>query len=278
MLVRIVEETKPDSNQEDAWLRRIDICRDNAGVLTDAVKSMADTPSIGAFNFVGVTQVEEVNFFSNLAKTKVGERRDKIVANGMKVVTMRAVLEEKWRFLSDQDNSLDDYQKRIADQIETILDKAYDDADRERRTIKERLVGHVQGIARFVKKYGKPIRELLEHLPSVEAQALKSLVEGIEHLQPSIEAGSKIWLGMNSNYHARVAEYRGLLRSEVGGVYVLFGGFRRDTEDFIRNNGFDKAKLDYQAASDALSSWISSSATSAQKSGCSRFRVTVEAA
>ncbi len=78
-LVRIIEASSSDANQEQVWLSRIDGCRDGVARFGDSVKAIPDTPSIGAFNFLGVSQVEEVNFFTNLTKAKIGERRDKIV-------------------------------------------------------------------------------------------------------------------------------------------------------------------------------------------------------
>lgn len=270
-LVRIIAETSADAKQEQAWLYRLDGCREDAARLGEAVKSISGTPSIGAFNFVGVTQVEEVNFFTNLTKTKVGERRDKIAVNGKNVADMTSKLDEKWRYLFDQDNSLDEYEKRIVEQVGALIDESLDESDKQRRTIKEQLVGNVNEVAKFVKKWGKGIREALQHVPSEEVQVLRHALEGIEKVAPAIDAYAKIYLKTNADYIARSADYASLLQSEKGGIYVLFGGFRRDTEEFLKTNGFDLAKIDYQAASDALSSWASSSATSGQKSDAESF-------
>ncbi|CAN5327034.1 hypothetical protein BH09MYX1_BH09MYX1_65390 [soil metagenome] len=239
--------------------------------ITELESQIPDTPSIGAFNFLGVSQVEEANFFTNLTKAKVGERRDKIVMNGKNVADKMNALDEKWRYLFDQDNSLDEYQRKIVEQVGELIDRAFDDSDRERRTIKERLVGSTQAIAKLTKKYGRPIRELLQNLPSDELKILASAIEAIEKLEPSIDAYAKIYLKVNSDYVARAAEYAALLQSEKGGIYVLFAGFRRDTEEFLKTHGFDVAKVDHQAASDALASWSSSSATSGQRSDAEYF-------
>ncbi len=192
-LVRIIEASSSDTNQEQVLLYRIDGCREDVARFGDSVKSIPDTPSIGAFNFLGVSQVEEVNFFTNLTKAKIGERRDKILMNGKNVADKMNALDEKWRFLLDRDNSLDEYQKKIREQLVEIIDLAFDESDRERRTIKERLVGSTQAIAKLTKKYGRPIRELLQNLPSDELKLLASAIDAIETLEPSIEAYAKIY-------------------------------------------------------------------------------------
>jgi hypothetical protein len=87
----------------------------------------------------------------------------------------------------------------------------------------------------------------------------------------AIEACAKIYLKTNADYIQRSAAYASLLQSERGGIYVLFGGFRRDTETFIQKNGFDQAKVAYSLASDALQSWASRTATAGQRSDGEAF-------
>jgi hypothetical protein len=269
-LVRLIEEANADAKQEQAWTYRIDGCKEEAVQLGNAIKSVSGTPSIDAFNFLAVTQVEEVNFFTKLAQVKVGERRDKITVNGRNVADMSQKLEEKWRYLFDQDNALDEYEKRVVEQVGALIDRAFDESDRPRRTIKERLVSSVQTISGVTKKVGKPIREVLK-LGGDEAKLVANAIEVVEKLADSIDAYAKIYLKTNQDYVARSSEYAVLLQSERGGIFVLFGGFRRDTEEFLKSNGFDKAKYEYDSARDAMSSWASSTQTSGQRSDADSF-------
>ncbi|HLL21258.1 MAG TPA: hypothetical protein VK427_03960 [Kofleriaceae bacterium] len=184
---------------------------------------------------------------------------------------MSQKLDEKWRYLFDQDNSLDEYQKKIVEQIGALIDRSFDESDQARRTIRERLTGTVHEVAKFTKKYGKPIKELLSALPSAEAKMLAQAVDGVTKLADPIDAYAKIYMKTNADYIARAAEYATVLQSERGGIYVLFGGFRRDTDEFLKTSGFDHAKIEYQLAKDALAAWASSTQTSAQRSDAEAF-------
>jgi hypothetical protein len=260
-----------DSEQERVWDDRLGGCKNDVSRLGDAIKSVSGTPSIGAFNFIGVTQVEEVNFFVGLERVQVGERRDHLMANQNNVKEMTKVLDEKWQALFDQDNSIDEHEKQLVDEIGAIIDRSVDEADRDRRTIKEQLVSGVDTVARLVKNYGKPISVLLATLTGVDLHALEDALKVIGQTQPAINAYAKIYLKTNADYIERSVAYASLLQSERGGIFILLGGFRRDTEAFVQKNGFDQAKIEYQAASDSLRSWASGTATSGQRSDGDAF-------
>lgn len=271
-LVRIIEESSRDrTEQERAWNDRLGGCKQDASRLADAIKSISGTPSIGAFNFVNVTAIEEQKFFEGLGGVKVGERRDHLIVNQKNVIDMTQRLDEKWQALFDQDNSIDEHEQQIVSEIGAIVDRAFDQADRERRTIKEKLVDGVDKATKIVKKYNKPIVYLLGTLTGADLDTLKQALEVIKGSEPAIDAYAKIYLKTNEDYIARSAEYAALLQSERGGIYILFGGFRQDTEEFLKKNGFDQAKIEYQLASDAMASWASSTATSGQRSDADAF-------
>jgi len=271
-LVRIVEETSQSrTEQERAWDDRLGGCKQDASRLGDAIKSISGTPSVGAFNFVNLTQVEEEKFFSGLERVQVGERRDHLIENQKNVTDMSQRLDEKWRSLFEQDNSIDEHEKQIVDEIGEIIDRAYDAADRERRTIKEKLVAGVDQAVKVVKKYNKPLVYLLGALTGADLEQLKQAIEVIKGSEPAVDAFSKIYLKTNEEYIARSNEYARLLQSERGGIYILFGSIRQDTEEFVKKNGFDQAKLEYRAAVDAMASWTSGTATSAQRSDADAF-------
>ena len=271
-LVRIIEETSKDRiEQERAWDDRLGGCKQDASRLGDAIKSISGTPSIAAFHFVNVTAVEEQKFFEGLERVQVCERRDHLIVNQKNVVDLTQRLDEKWRALFDQDNSIDDHEQQVVTQIGEIIDRSFDQADRERRTIKEKLVDGVDQATKIVKKYNKPIVYLLGALTGADLETLKQAIDVIKGSEPAIDAYAKIYLKTNEDYIARSIEYAALLQGERGGIYLLFGGFRQDTEEFLKKNGFDQAKLEYQAGSDAMASWASGTATSGQRSDAGAF-------
>lgn len=271
-LVRIVAETSDSrTEQERAWDDRLSGCKQDAAKLGDAIKAISGTPSIDAMNFALVSSIEEVKFFAGLEKVQVGERRDQLVANQKNVEEMTKVLDEKWRSLLDADNAIDEQQKQVVMELREIIDRAYDAADRERRTIKEQLVSGTNEVTKFAKTFGKPITVLLATLTGADLKTLEEALRAVKEAEKGIDAFAKIYLKTNQDYIARAARFAALLQSERGGIYVLFGGFRRDTENFIQKHGFDQAKVAYQVAKDAMASWASAAATSGQRSDADAF-------
>ncbi|MCE9575498.1 MAG: hypothetical protein K8W52_20260 [Deltaproteobacteria bacterium] len=271
-LVKIVEEPSPGrTEQERVWDERLAACRQEASKIGDAIKGIPGVPTIGAFNFINVTQVEEEKFFATLDRVQVGERRDRLVANQKNLLEMTQALDEKWRSLVEQDKVLDEREKQVVDDLGAIIDRAFDAADRERRTLKEKVVNGGQQISAVVKRWGKPIAYLLGALTGADLHALEEGIKVFKEADPAISAYSKIYAKTNADYIGRAADYAALLQSERGGIFVLYGGFYRDTKQFLEKNGFDIAKVDYQLGSEAMSAWASGAATAGQRADADAF-------
>jgi hypothetical protein len=271
-LVGIVAETSTGkTRQESAWETRIDDCEVDASKLAGAIESISGTPSPAARTFADEAAVQEQRFFETLKATKVAERRDHLIENQKNVVALRDQLREEWEALKSQDDEIDAQEKEVADQIEEALQHGAEEAARQHRTIKERVAANLGTISRFTRTWGKGIVALLGLLTGADLQTLKDAIAGISGSAPQIEATTQNYVEANLAYVNRVAEYKALVQSERGGVFVLFKEFRDSTQRFVDNHGFDKAQEEYQQASDAMSEWASLAESPGARSDAEAF-------
>jgi len=271
-LVRIVEESDAGKDeQEAAWEGRLATCKQDPSRLADAVRSLSGVPSTGAYTFANVTALQEEKFFEGLAQTRIGERRDHLIVNQKNVEEMRDDLQEEWDEIADQEKSIHESEESVVSQLEDMIDRWTDQAARERRTIKEKLNAGAPIIVKVMKLTSMPLVAALQHFTGHNLSDLQQGIQLVEDSGPAIDAFSGIYRKANEAYLARKIEYDALVRSERGGIYVLYSNFRQQTQDFVEKNGFDKAKVDYQEASDAMASWVSGTETSGQRSDADAF-------
>jgi hypothetical protein len=273
-LVHLIEDNSVDKKQQSSWNERVDRMRTDAQRVTDAGKGMRGGPSTLVINFLNLFGAEEGKFLEALKTMEVPKRRDFILENRKNVKEMTEKREIEWRALFDQDNAIDDHEKAIYDEIVQLIDRSFDQADKEQRTTKEQLVDGVQKLTRFAKDWGKPLImgfSAVVGLPPEIKHAVDEALKVLKEAEKPISAFAKIYLKVNEDYLSRSYEYSSEMRSERGGVYVLFGSLRASTEDFVKKNDYALAKQEYFNAESDLRSWRSALYTSAQQSDAEAF-------
>ncbi|MBI2900694.1 MAG: hypothetical protein HYY17_10960 [Planctomycetes bacterium] len=272
-LLEIVAESGTDrTNQEALWVDCVKQLRDKLRAIVEGAKgNLSKEPTVAVLAFYTVMLLDEDKCLAALQEVKVAEKRDEIVKNQALVVDMSTKLQIKWDRLLDEDNRIDEHEKRVVDELKAAIERSYDDADRKYRSIKEDAVVAVDKIVGLVKKFDKPITVLVSTLTGADLETVKQAVRAIKDLEPGIRTFSEIYLKTNENYIARRNDYNSLLGSERGGVYVLFGGFRRDTQEFVDKNGFSTAQESYSKAKDALDRLVSGLPTDGQKADIGAF-------
>jgi hypothetical protein len=273
-LVHLIEDDSADKKQQSSWNDRVDRMRTEAQRVTDAGKSMRGGPSTLVINFLNTFGAEEGKFLEALKTMEVPKRRDFILENRKNVKEMTEKREIEWRALFDQDNAIDEHEKAIYDQVSDLIDRSFDQADKEQRTTKEQLVDGVQRLTRFAKDWGKPLImgfSAVVGLPPDIKHAVDEALRVLKEAEKPISVFAKIYLKVNEDYLSRSSAYASEMRSERGGVYVLFGSLRASTEDFVRKNDYALAKQEYFNAESDLRNWRSVLYTSALQSDADSF-------
>ena len=234
-LLEIIKEGDPGrKEQQRRFVDRAEALKSDLGKFADALKPVdkLSPTALGILN--GITQ-REGQFIEALKLLKVAEQRDAIVEQRRRMVEMTELLETKWKGLLDLDNNLDRQEQQMAQEIQKALEQAINNAAGSRKNIQEKMKTVVAVIAGVGKK--------------IPNDAIKQMAEILDHINKEWYAK---WLEAQNYAGQRVRTYTDLTRGEHGGVFVLFSDLRRDTDLFIRENGFDKAKERYGKAKEDL--------------------------
>jgi hypothetical protein len=270
LLAQFKDRSTNFDSQVSMWHSRVAGCRREAPRLTDAIKN-ASGAQPKALDFANSLSAEEDAFFDAMLEAEVAEQRLLIVRSRAYILEETTLLDERWRTLDSTDNDIDSQERKVREEVSSILDRAFADVDTQHRTNKEKLVNGVNKVVQFTENYKDPITTLLSTLTGSDLSALK---EALGYLTGEVAKGvdnaSQIYLKTNPEVTARTVSFNALLQSERGGVYLLFNQFREETQRFVEQNGFDKAKDAYNNASNALRQW-SSKGTSGQRSDADAF-------
>ena len=256
-LVGIV--AKEDEGEQDAmFVARTHMCASGgAQILGDGLDDIKE-PTIGALGFLNVFASHESAFYQSLAGVTAAEARDHIVTIRIRLAGMTEVLDEKWETILDQDETLDERAKKMAQEIRSDLDTV----------IKEAAEGHKDAaelIADGIKKYAesptaptpKTGDEIIDGIISIVKSSLGPLIA--------------TWQATSTRGESRVRAYRSLFTSERR-VLVMFEEVRDDVKEFLEDNDFPRAEKAYATAKSSLDSFVSSAKTSGQSSDASELR------
>jgi hypothetical protein len=234
-LLEIIKDPDPGrKEQQRQFVDRAEAMKSDLKKFSDAVGS-PDKLSPTALSILnGITQ-REGRFIEALKNLKVAEQRDAIVEQRRRMIEMSDLLETKWKGILDLDNNLDQQEQQVAQDIQKTLEQAINTAASSRKNIQEQLKTVVSGIAGVGKQ--------------IPIEAIKQVAEMVDFMNKEWYAR---WLEAQNYIGQRIATYTSLARGEQGGVFVLFMDVRRDTDLFIRENGFDKAKERFAKAKDDL--------------------------
>lgn len=246
-----------------------------------------------ALAFVTRVSFEEKKAIDGLREARVGEGRDILVYMATNVETMIKALSDKWAKLNYESGYFDAQERQAADEIRKMVEEAiYKTAPAT-----DQLVKLSNDFYQFTQQVPKDIDQwlidLAKDLDKKDADRWKALIKtvqpgkyikgmfdtamGIPSLSNGDPQGQLGDLTKNASGHVggllsrRAEEYRSAIQRRTDGILVLFNETRRDTDEFIKNNSFEAAKLKYQAVSDTLDRFVSSMPTDGLKNDFGAF-------
>lgn len=253
-------------------------------------------PSLTALALVTKISFEEKDAIDRLAAAQIGETRDAFVEQDANVETAIKALSDKWAKLNGESDYFDRTEKEAADAIRKMVEEAIQQsaaaADQLARQGNEFYqfvaVDLPKEFTDWVAGWGKAI-----DAPEKAAEAWKSLVKtadpggyikgqlasaakmpSMSQGDPSGNLGAFIKASsaqVDGLVRQRAEEYVEAMRRRTSGILVLFNETRRDTEQFIKNNGFDVAKVKYQEMSDRLDRVVSGLSSDGLKTDVGRY-------
>ena len=108
---------------------------------------------------------------------------------------------------------------------------------------------------------GMAVSETIQKLIGPEFEALVTAINGLYKYVLPIAAGT---------YGEQIINYRRLLPNE-GVILVSFGQTRRDVDDYLKNNGLDKARALFERTMSDLEHWAEGVFTDGQKADAAQF-------
>ena len=259
-LQKLLDDCGTATDKEGQWRDRVGRMRDELNRHLGDLLNGVSEPSVALLGFRSLTLNDETRFWEGLKEIKVAEKRDQVTTTRLKIEAMAKELEEKWRSIEESDRSIDEREKALYDQMQENLRVGLNAVAAAHGTMKEQVAAAVLEALDWKKKIS-PGGISGSFAVSAAVYAIKTLLDlhtgiPVSVAQKAAKEALRAYLRLNEDFQRRVAEYRALVANE-GGVLILYGRTYRDTQDFIRDNGFDKAKELYSKASDSLNAWSS---------------------
>ena len=273
-LQKLLDDVGAATDKENQWRDRVGRMRDDLNrYIGDLLSGLSD-PSPGLFAFRALVLNDENRFWEGLKEIKVAEKRDQITAIRLKLEALATELEEKWRTVESNDSSIDEREKAIYQQMQENFRVGLNAVSAAHGTMKEQVAAAVLDVLDWKKKIS-PGGITGSFSVSAAISAIKYLLElktgfAVSTAQKVAKEALRAYLQMNEDFKRRVAEYRSLVANE-GGVLILYGRTYKDTQEFIRTNGFDQAKELYPKANDSLNSWSSAQASGGCRDDAEQF-------
>jgi hypothetical protein len=246
-LGRMVSDDNAGNKQKEPWENRVKTAREALGrSIGEALRNVKD-PTDAAKNFRATVQQEEDKVLAALGESKVGEMRDLIVQNRHKVKEMSTLLDTKWEGLLNLDGSYDEMEKAAVNEMQQMVRELTHEISREETSWLTQLV--------IAKNEGKG----------------KVVMTPMQAIRASIKGSLEYLAKTTGRYKETKQRLKDGIRSESGGIFFLFKDVRRDTDLFLRENQFQRAKGAYDDARQGLDKAVSACTTSGQKDDVGRL-------
>jgi hypothetical protein len=163
------------------------------------------------------------------------------------VKEMTSLLDTKWEGLLSLDGTYDELEKRAVDDMQQMVRELTHEISREETNWLSQLV--------IAKNEGKG----------------KVVMSPMAAIRTSIKGSLELMLKTTGKYKETKQRLKDGIRSESGGVFFLFRDVRRDTDTFLRENQFQRAKGAYDDARQGMDKVASACTTSGQKEDIGRL-------
>ncbi len=273
-LQKLLDDCGTSTDKEGQWRDRVGRMRDDlTRYIGDLLSGLSD-PTPALFAFRAQVLNDENRFWEGLKEIKVAEKRDQITTTRLKIEALATELEEKWRTVEDSDKSIDEREKAIYTQMQENFRVGINAVAAAHGSMKEQVAAAVLDALDWKKKIS-PGGITGSFSVSAALSVIKYLLEiktgfAVSTAQKVAKEALRAYLQMNEDFKRRVVEYRALVANE-GGVLILYGRTYKDTQEFIKNNGFDQAKELYPKANDSLNGWSSAQAAGGCREDAEQF-------
>ncbi|PYS88275.1 MAG: hypothetical protein DMF64_20915 [Acidobacteria bacterium] len=281
-LIADTGDAKRETDVRDKLARGRDAFKDTLGNALSSIQ----TPSLPGLVFHNMVVADEDRFWKSLEKLNLGALRDNLMLRKEILKAYTENLKEKWETMTMENRPLLEAEKLATNQVIAWLDKSTDESANKMQQAKKATVDlgeAIRGVQRdtteycadlarkFAEKYmadnevdrkiaGEIWANLVRELRPgdwLRTKLSTVLIGEFKDLPKHVLEALKIYaVTVNYEYTQRAATYRDNIRKQTDGIFAVFSQTRRDTDAFIKNNGFDVAKKQYQDAIDTLNRWV----------------------
>ncbi len=236
------------------------------------------------------TAVEtETRFIKALAAvTRAPQLMDDLLKNQNDLNTLAGALDDNFRFLLQEDQSIQSDQMRALKELQEMIQSVISDMDNLSRSVKDNAGKAIDGAQRRAENFRKTMAEAIEKIPGGEvlAEYLKKKIEeeikpdgypddlddpmkeSLKYLALMIQiAGNRA-----RDYRAVLKTYKELISKQKDVVLAKFLETRNGVRSYLRDNGLDRAETFLNDAKRDLDSFVSNVPNSTQRSDAEKFR------
>lgn len=252
-------------------------------------------PSANLRAFRDIAAAEEARFFEQLKWSGVAKSRDDQMQRCHNLENFVVDLRVKWTSLSDTEKALLERERYAAAQLRDTVKKAFEEAvpayltgsrdvldrlatiEKKKKEINDMVKAEVRKVT---DKFGldpKLSDELARQIGvgSVLAGHMYEFLTVVYNpLGAAVKNVGRAAKALEPIARAVVDQQAGEIRQLLGGaqnVIVTFSNTRREATDYVRNNGYEQAKSQYDLGRRALDDWMSGLATDGLKAEAKRL-------
>ncbi len=276
---------KSDNLRADAIKTKLDAAA--TGVL-DPLNRMLDgirDPSSSLRAFQDIAKAEEARFFEQLKRAGVADNRDDQMLRCHKLELYVVDLKIKWMSMTDTEKELLERERYAAAQLRGTVKDAFEEATPtyakgSRDLIETLAIIEIKKkeLNDYVKQQAKKITEKYTGDPKLGEKLAEELGVGSKlagyvydglsaaynPLGAAVKTVGKAAKAVLPIAQALVDQKAGEIRQLLGGaqnVIVTFSTTRREATEYVRNNGYEQAKTQYDSGRRALEEWMNNLAT-----------------
>lgn len=265
-LLKLLEEEDDDESVR-SWIDLCSTMRADAPEFFEEVLNniqLSTDAGVVAYRWQLTLIANEARFFETLGKVNAAEVRDYLVTNRKSLRAYTEALDQKWRTIVGEGNTLQSEEKKLYDEMLAMTNRIVDEFKAMDRTYQEkvRYVGQFPLLA--VEKIGGTIADLAG-LPDGVGEAAEKLAEWLRQQNEAFLEGNRALQG-------RAANYRSLVQAEKGGVLPLFKETRRQVYEYWDKNNVERARDWMKRFQQSLESeWVTSCPTYGQQDDAKDF-------
>jgi hypothetical protein len=235
--------------------------------------SSFSSPSKPGLDFQLSATTDEHRFWNGMEMLNLGARRDELIQLEQNVEWETLILRKKWETMTVENLPLLTLEKQATALVKGMVDKTIEQKASVYQKSKESTVlthEWIKDRVRWLKEKAAELAAkktgLKEDYAKLVAEVVAEMIRkfgGSEIGYPAKEMlkviGASIeffTIPVKSERTQRVVEYNEKIRCQTEGILVVFMQTRKESDEFIKKNGFPVAKQRYEEVRKALDDWL----------------------